>query len=381
MENETQYQSNGETQFQSTPQGPGYGQEFRSVPAGPQSPQAIGKWAYSRVNFALVIIAVLVIVLQTALYFILEAGAHAGNGICADLLDGPWTLIVLSSAPMYLVAFPVGIHLMHRVPVAKPAPSGMSAAQFFRTLVIAVPVMYIGNIIGTVLSMLFSGGQAVNPLEDIVSTLTLPNILILVIVGPFLEEFVFRKTILDRCSIFGEKGAIVFSALVFGMFHMNFFQFFYAFGLGLVFGYVYTRTRKIRYSFCMHAIINFFGGVVAPFLAGRAGNLDPAALEEEIAALERQLAGGAGSVQISPELAAAMPALMALGVYGIAILMLSVVGIIFLIQSRKRIVFYPTPEQLPKGTVFRTIYGNVWFLVFAAICVALSVMSLFSVSL
>ena len=354
MENETQYQSNGETQFQSTPQGPGYGQEFRSVPAGPQSPQAIGKWAYSRVNFALVIIAVLVIVLQTALYFILEAGAHAGNGICADLLDGPWTLIVLSSAPMYLVAFPVGIHLMHRVPVAKPAPSGMSAAQFFRTLVIAVPVMYIGNIIGTVLSMLFSGGQAVNPLEDIVSTLTLPNILILVIVGPFLEEFVFRKTILDRCSIFGEKGAIVFSALVFGMFHMNFFQFFYAFGLGLVFGYVYTRTRKIRYSFCMHAIINFFGGVVA---------------------------GGAGSVQIPPELAAAMPALMALGVYGIAILMLSVVGIIFLIQSRKRIVFYPTPEQLPKGTVFRTIYGNVWFLVFAAICVALSVMSLFSVSL
>ena len=44
---------------------------------------------------------------------------------------------------------------------------------------------------------------------------------------------------------------------------MNLFQFFYAFLLGLMFGYVYTRTSKLRYSTAMHMIINFNGGVLA----------------------------------------------------------------------------------------------------------------------
>ena len=55
---------------------------------------------------------------------------------------------------------------------------------------------------------------------------------------------------------YGEKTAIVFSALAFALFHMNLFQFFYAFGLGLIFGYVYTRTSRLRYSVLMHMLID-----------------------------------------------------------------------------------------------------------------------------
>ena len=57
------------------------------------------------------------------------------------------------------------------------------------------------------------------------------------------------------------------SAVCFGLLHQNFFQFFYALGLGLLMGYLYVRTGKLRYTILLHAIINFMGGVIAPLLA------------------------------------------------------------------------------------------------------------------
>ena len=53
---------------------------------------------------------------------------------------------------------------------------------------------------------------------------------------------------------------------MFALFHLNLFQFFYAFGLGLMFGYVYMRTSQLRYSIVMHMIINFNGSVLAPWV-------------------------------------------------------------------------------------------------------------------
>ena len=68
-----------------------------------------------------------------------------------------------------------------------------------------------------------------------------------------LEEFIFRKMVIDRIWQYGEKIAVVTSALIFALFHINLFQFFYALGIGLIFAYVYLRTGKLRYTIIMHA--------------------------------------------------------------------------------------------------------------------------------
>ena len=71
-----------------------------------------------------------------------------------------------------------------------------------------------------------------------------------------------RKRVSDQAAAEQQRKAdIVFSALMFGLFHMNLYQFFYAFLLGLVFGYVYLRTRRLRYTVFMHMSINAIGGV------------------------------------------------------------------------------------------------------------------------
>ena len=72
---------------------------------------------------------------------------------------------------------------------------------------------------------------------------------------------------------------IFFSALAFGLMHANFYQFFYAFALGLVLGYVYYKTGRIWYSVVLHAAINFVGSVLTSYLS--------VGVEEMTAALEK----------------------------------------------------------------------------------------------
>ena len=92
------------------------------------------------------------------------------------------------------------------------------------------------------------------------------RVLCMVILAPVIEEFLFRRQIIDRIRVYGERRAILVSAVMFGLFHGNLSQMFYAGVLGLVFGYVYLKTGKLRYSIILHALINFMGSILAPEL-------------------------------------------------------------------------------------------------------------------
>ena len=194
----------------------------------------------------------------------------------------------------------------------------------------------------------------------------------LVILAPLIEEFIFRKTLIDRMRPYGEKLAVVTSAMMFGLFHGNLSQMFYAFSLGLVFGYVYLRTGKLRYTVGLHMLINLFGGVVSVELykwassglgaLEKLGNLDPSALMES------------GSV---PDLSAALtPGVIALGLYSAVLMSCAVAGLVLLIVRSRRVRFEPVPLELPRDQQFKTVYLNVGMLLFVAICLA-SVVSTF----
>ena len=68
---------------------------------------------------------------------------------------------------------------------------------------------------------------------------------------------------IDRLSRFGDVVAILVSSVAFGLFHGNFYQFFYSTMLGIILGFVYTKTGKWLYTAILHMVINFFGSVVA----------------------------------------------------------------------------------------------------------------------
>ena len=90
----------------------------------------------------------------------------------------------------------------------------------------------------------------------------LPSFIFAVLIGPVLEELAFRKVLLDRLSCYSKKYTIILSGVMFGLFHTNLFQFFYACLIGIVFAYIYTITGKIRYTIILHMSVNFLHGIV-----------------------------------------------------------------------------------------------------------------------
>jgi len=83
------------------------------------------------------------------------------------------------------------------------------------------------------------------------------GILRIVIIAPIVEELIFRGVIMAGFSrIYHPVFAIFFSALLFGLFHLNPWQFPAAFALGLVLGWIRIRTGSVLACIAGHAIHN-----------------------------------------------------------------------------------------------------------------------------
>ena len=78
------------------------------------------------------------------------------------------------------------------------------------------------------------------------------------VVVPIAEELLFRGVILRRCSdMVGERLGIVFSALLFGVIHVNIVQFLYATILGLLLAVFVCKTKRVWVAMLGHAAANF----------------------------------------------------------------------------------------------------------------------------
>jgi membrane protease YdiL (CAAX protease family) len=86
------------------------------------------------------------------------------------------------------------------------------------------------------------------------------------ITGPILEEVLFRGIILDGfLNRYRPGKAIFWSAFLFGLFHLNPWQFIPGFLIGLLLGYVYLKTRSIIPVILIHIINNSFSYLVIYF--------------------------------------------------------------------------------------------------------------------
>lgn len=321
-------------------------------------PMKQAKSCFSRLSWALVANVLIVLVLQVVLVTIGEVLFRMG----IDVLNSPWFSWAVSFITQYLVGVPLFLLMFRKIPVVEQSQSKLGGGNFWALLLMCFPVMYIGNIVGTFLSGLLSGGTAQNVVETYVFEGGLLNLFTAVVLAPLVEEFIFRKQLLDRCSRYGEKTAMVFSALTFALFHMNLFQFFYAFGVGLIFAYVYLRTRRLRYPVLMHMAINFMGSAVPLWVVSNLdldalANLNPQNLDQET-------------------LAAILPGLLIYLCYVLVELVLVIVGLVIGLVKRKSFALQPTSEELPREGRVKTVYANVGFILFAVLCVGVFILNL-----
>ena len=313
---------------------------------------------FNRVGLALFAMAALTSGLQALLLLLPDYLSSSSESFWRS----SWYTWLMTFVPLYVIGIPVGIWIMKKVPCDHREPITLGGKNFFLFMLMCFPIMYGGNLIGTLLSALLSGGNATNGIFNYAFDENPLKIVVMVILAPLLEEFLFRKQLIDRTARYGEKTAILFSALAFGLFHMNLYQFFYAFGLGLLFGYVYLRTRRLRYSVIMHMVINGLSSVVVPFLLSKVGTdtfMQMAAGQYDEAAL-----------------IAVLPDMVGFILYAIALLGLSVAGLVVLIVKVPKLVYLPASEEFPKHGLFKSVYCNVGVILFALFCITFFILNL-----
>ena len=287
--------------------------------------------------------------------------------------------IVISSVIQYLIALPVLYLVVFRMPKSAPQKTRIGGKRFIKIACIGVFFMYVGSyvsqivteIIGTVL-----GNAPENTVDTLLSdTNVIFSIVFVGIIGPIVEELIFRKLLIDRLTPYGEKIAILFPALVFGLCHGNFDQLFYAFLLGIILSYIYLRTGKLIYSIILHMFVNLFFGVFPSVVFSLVDyeTLMNSMMTPEFYEKIMNISMYGSLMDIITQLG---PLFLFLNyVYGeIAMVVL---GIVFFFKNRKKTVLKQGEVVFPKGVSGEVIFFNVGVILFTVACYILMARSIF----
>lgn len=299
---------------------------------------------FSRLGLQLFVIAILIIIVQMASIFIIA--------ICGPAVAENDTLSFLATMlPFYAIGISGILWFLKRHPVAHATEHPMNFKQWIVAFFMTYALMYVSNMIGIFLTQIIGmlkGAPVDNVIQDIAMNLhPLAALLCMVILAPVFEELVFRKFIIDRTAKYGEGIAIFVSALAFGLFHGNLNQFAYAFTLGLFWGFIYVKTRKIKYTIWLHMVINFMGSVL-PLLILRPDFV------EAMTTIDSS-ASPAAFMQLISEHVIDFTLYL---VYSLFILILLITGVVLFLVNHKKMHLYPGEIVIPKGERFRTVILN-----------------------
>ena len=226
------------------------------------------KKAFSRIGWYLILLSVTSSAAQILIQDIIGI-------IYKPALEITFVKMVIIFGSMYLIGVPTANIILKGKMVLEADKNKLSAKTFLKLIPVTIFTVYIGSLIGQVITNIITAITGVVPFDPVSRLITGSNVFVTFIfaglIGPIVEEYVFRKQIISHTRMFGDKRAIVFSAFVFALFHGNLSQMFYAFTLGLLFGYIYVKTGSIKYSAALHVMVNTVSGVIVGSIAS---NLD-----------------------------------------------------------------------------------------------------------
>lgn len=228
--------------------------------------------SFSRIGFSLL---VFVLVGQGMGALLVFAAMSCFPSLAPHFSSSIFWNMLFSDIAFYLCALPLTLLIIRKVPQG-PVRSEVrySRSQTFGLFFMSYALMYLGNLISTVLNSFLAhsaGADVHSPVDLIQSDGNLLSLLIfMVFIAPVMEEFLFRGVLLSRLRGYGDGFAVCTGGIFFGLFHMNLAQFLYAFLLGCLFSYLTLRTGTIRLTILLHSAVNFTGSVL-PVIALKGG--------------------------------------------------------------------------------------------------------------
>lgn len=252
---------------------------------------------------------------------------------------------LLSPVCIYGFGLPVAWVFFRKMEAHAPEKRPMSVKEWLVIFVICIGAMYLGANVGNkvldIIAQAFGGYQYSNPVESLIDNGSLwITAIFMVVVAPIGEELLFRKLIIDRTYKYGSVVSILISALLFGLMHGNFSQFFYAFAIGIVLGYVYYNTGNVYLTIALHASVNFIGSVLTSLLQ--------MGLQDYLT----ELGKATNDAEAFAAMASHLGAVVTVMGYNLLVNLSMVFAILLPIIFRKRIVIQRGETMLPKGKGF-----------------------------
>ena len=242
----------------------------------PSADPAAAKREFSRIGLAYALLTLSVQLLAIGATYLFYALAPAA-------VTSRWWTWVVSIVPLYGMALPLMWLILRKIPAAphntdyfrrgatqeKPA---FGLGHWLMLLVIAFGCMTAGSLVGSLIMSILSEIMDYDYADALSGAVENSPVwmtfIATCICAPLGEELLFRKLLIDRTRRYGDLPSILLSGLLFGLFHGNLFQFFYAAMVGMLLAYIYTRTGRYWWCVAMHAVINFMGSIVTPALSG-----------------------------------------------------------------------------------------------------------------
>lgn len=218
---------------------------------------------FSRMGLALAVL----ILIQLAVRVVIVLAARQFT-VLSQNETVHWLLFTL---PAYLLAFPGALLIIRTLPAPPPEkPRHLPPRLFVRAWMICFSGLYLSNLV----TMFIVGLLQKAAVKDFINPVLImaewpPWLVVLVgcVLAPAAEELLFRRELLRRLKPYGEKFAVLSSALLFALVHGNLFQLLYAFAAGVIFAYVALRTGSILQSFLLHAMFNGLSAAMYPLMS------------------------------------------------------------------------------------------------------------------
>lgn len=282
-----------------------------------------------------------------------------------SFLDNPNLSLLVSMLPTYAIAFPLTSLLIHQVPRVQMKKHNMKPTQLLGAFAISYALMYLSNLAGqffTNIIGIIKGSPVDDAIADLVSELNpLTAFFVMVLLAPALEEWIFRKLLVDRTIRYGEGTAIFLSGLMFGLFHGNLNQFVYTFLVGAFWAFIYVKTGRLRYTIYLHMALNFMGSIGSLFFL------------DAISTLE----GGSSAMNGFHFLLGMLLPLAIVIPYLIVVFGLVISGIVLLVTNWKRFRLIPAELFIPKEKRFSVIFLNAGMILYVLFWIIQIILQLF----
>ncbi len=310
--------------------------------------------------------------------FLIKFASVMLNVFCYDFYSQYFTTIYLlmNSFNVCVVGTAVLAITLRKIPAVKIEKRPMKIRQLLLLIMMMYGLTQIGSLMGMpvhlALSTLGSLGadteDAVSALKDnlILSSNVIIRIICIGILPAIFEELLFRKFLIDRTIRYGEFISCAMSGIMFGLWHGNFQQFFFAFFVGVLFSFVYIRTGNVIYTMIMHASMNLVTSTVTIELL--ANLMKSMGFDTETGMINTD-------IDYDTVMRSVLPVMLLLILWILILVGFQITGFVLLIVKRKNFKLSVMQGEPPRKALLRTLTHSVEMWIFFSFALLLFVYS------